>query len=109
MTRIRHRWTGSEALPVFARTELGRRSRRVRHHAGEGIEDGYNVPGIVLCGLGVVALALALTAAGYGFTGWATIAAFSCAALLLCGALWLYVEWRRDRRHHPDPTARQGH
>ncbi|NNH70698.1 hypothetical protein HLB23_12620 [Nocardia uniformis] len=80
-----------------------------RHHAGEGIEDGYNLPGFILCALGVIALALTLTAAGYGFAGWATIAAITSAALFIGGAGWLYVEWHRELRHRPDDRARQGH
>lgn len=89
--------------------QVGFLSRRQRHHAGEGIEDGYNVPGMVLCALGVISLGLALTAAGYGFAGWATIGAISSVVLFLCGTTWLYVEWRREHRKHPDAGARQGH
>ncbi|MFI6869450.1 hypothetical protein [Nocardia sp. NPDC050406] len=84
------------------------RDRRIRHHAGEGIEDGYNVPGIVMCGLAVVALALTLTAAGYGYEGWAIIGAIGCAVLFLSGATWLWAEYRRERRHRPE-EIRQGH
>ncbi|MBF6327689.1 hypothetical protein [Nocardia transvalensis] len=70
-------------------------SRTTRSHAGEGIEDGYNIPGIVLCALGIVALAGTLTAAGYGFTGWATVAGIVCAACFVVGLGWLLVEHRR--------------
>ncbi|MFF0490234.1 hypothetical protein ACWDSJ_12305 [Nocardia sp. NPDC003482] len=78
-----------------ARANFPDTSRNTRNHAGEGIEDGYNIPGIVLCALGLVALACALTAAGYGFTGWAIVAGVLCAAALLGGFGWLLLEHRR--------------
>ncbi len=70
-------------------------ARHTRNHAGEGIEDGYNIPGIVLCAIGLVALACTLTAAGYGFTGWAIVAGIICAATLIGGFAWLLLEHRR--------------
>jgi hypothetical protein len=76
-----------------------------RHHAGEGIEDTYNVPGIILCGLALVALALTLTAAGYGFAGWAVI----CALCGIAGVTWLLLERRRMNQRIPSPPERQGH
>ena len=38
------------------------------------IEDRRNWPGIILAAVGIVLVALTLTAAGYGFAGWAVIA-----------------------------------
>ncbi|WP_280266415.1 hypothetical protein [Nocardia wallacei] len=70
-------------------------TRTSRKHAGEGLEDGYNIPGIVLCALGIVATALALTAAGYGFAGWAVVAAVVAVACALTGGVWLLLEHRR--------------
>ncbi|MFI6044522.1 hypothetical protein ACIA8C_23040 [Nocardia sp. NPDC051321] len=70
-------------------------ARTTRSHAGEGIEDGYNIPGIVLCALGIVALALCLTAAAYGFAGWALIAGISAVALAGTGVVWILLEHRR--------------
>ncbi|RBO94508.1 hypothetical protein [Nocardia puris] len=70
-------------------------ARTTRAHAGEALEDGYNVPGIVLCAVGVIALALALTAAGYGYAGWAIIAGVAAAAGLIVGATWILLEHRR--------------
>ncbi|MFE9578095.1 hypothetical protein ACFYO1_17035 [Nocardia sp. NPDC006044] len=70
-------------------------ARTTRSHAGEGIQDGYNIPGIVLWALGLVALGLTLTAAGYGFHGWAVIGAIVCATALVTGSAWLVLEHRR--------------
>ncbi|NKY86121.1 hypothetical protein HGA07_10850 [Nocardia veterana] len=84
--------------------------RPPRRHAGEGIEDTYNIPGIVLCALAAVALALALTAAGYGFGGWAIVAGIVCAACLISGIGWVALESRRVRRRDQwEPHERQGH
>ncbi|MQY30839.1 hypothetical protein [Nocardia aurantia] len=82
--------------------------RRGRTHAGEGVEDNANIPGYVLCLLGVVALAATLTAAGYGFAGWAVVGAILCAVCLLGGIAWLLLEQRRVSAHIP-PHQRQGH
>lgn len=70
-------------------------ARTTRSHAGEGLADGYNLPGIVLSALGVIALGLCLTATGYGFTGWAVIGAVAAVVLLGAGATWLLLEHRR--------------
>ncbi|MEU6561632.1 hypothetical protein [Nocardia nova] len=84
--------------------------RSSRRHAGEGIEDTYNIPGIVLCALGMVALALTLTAAGYGFGGWAIVAGVVCAVCLIGGIGWLVLESRRvQKRDQLEPPQRQGH
>ncbi|AYF75843.1 hypothetical protein D7D52_20595 [Nocardia yunnanensis] len=80
-----------------------------RSHAGEGIEDGVNVVGVVLVVLGVVALALALVAGGYGFGGWAIVGAVACVLLLFAGTVVLALEWRRRRQRKPDDYVRQGH
>lgn len=109
MTQAHQPWMGANVPQVPGHAGMVHDSRRMRHHAGEGIEDGLNVPGMVLCALAVIALALTLTAAGYGFAGWATIAAITSVTLFLLGTAWLYVEWRREHRRHIDPTARQGH
>lgn len=90
-------------------TELDRHSPP-RRHAGEGIEDGVNVLGVVLAGLGVVALALTLIAAGYGYAGWATVAGVVCVLLLLAGGAVIFNEWRRRReRESSTSEVRQGH
>ncbi|MCM6772063.1 hypothetical protein NDR87_02775 [Nocardia sp. CDC159] len=82
--------SADQARPGFPDT-----SRTTRSHAGEGIEDGYNIPGIVLCAIGLVALAGALTAAGYGFSGWAIVGGVVCAVSLVAGIGWLLIEHRR--------------
>ncbi|GAB0104268.1 hypothetical protein JMUB6875_32420 [Nocardia sp. JMUB6875] len=82
-----------------------------RMHEDEGIEDGVNMVGVVLWLLGVVALALALVAGGYGFAGWALVAGIACALLCLAGTAVLALEWRRRHRHRPQSnrSVRQGH
>ncbi|WP_051495013.1 hypothetical protein [Nocardia nova] len=101
--------TGSQA-PRTTAPQRRRILRASRRHAGEGIEDGYNIPGIVLCALGMVALALALTAAGYGFGGWAIVAGVVCAACLIGGIAWIALESRRiQMRDRLEPPQRQGH
>ncbi|CAM4201205.1 hypothetical protein NONI108955_14240 [Nocardia ninae] len=70
-------------------------ARTSRSHAGEGIQDGYNIPGILLWVVGIAALGATLTAAGSGFRGWATIGAIVCVVSLLGGSGWLLLEHRR--------------
>ncbi|WP_330180212.1 hypothetical protein OHB26_27835 [Nocardia sp. NBC_01503] len=85
-----------------------RRARAVRSHAGEGIEDAKNLPGMVMIALAMVSTGLALTAAGYGFAERAMVSGIVAAVLYLAGGVWLAVEYRRthDRR---GPRRRQGH
>ncbi|WP_280238296.1 hypothetical protein [Nocardia abscessus] len=92
------------------RGEFPDQSRTTRSHAGEGIEDGYNIPGLVLCALGIVALALTLTAAGYGFAGWAVVGAIAAAALVGSGIAWILLEHRRVKADEGLALAdRRGH
>lgn len=74
----------------------GQQSRPWHSHAGDLLGDDYNVPGIILCALGVVAMACTLTAAGYGFVGWTQIGAIATAALWITGIGALLVEHRRE-------------
>ncbi|MEC3957481.1 hypothetical protein VMT65_30920 [Nocardia sp. CDC153] len=86
--------------------------KQPRTHAGEGIEDGVNMIGVVAWLLGVVALALALVAGGYGFVGWAVVAGIACVALCSVGAAVFAIEWHRTHRRgrgHSNHTVRQGH
>jgi hypothetical protein len=69
--------------------------RTSRNHAGEALADGYNIPGLVLAMIGTIGLAAALTAVGYGFHGWAVVAAIVAAAGLFGGVGWVLVEHRR--------------
>lgn len=85
-------------------------ARTTRSHAGESLEDGYNLPGIILCALGVIALGLCLTATGYGFAGWATIAGVAAVLLAGAGVVWLLLEHRRVKsREGLDLTDPRGH
>jgi membrane protein implicated in regulation of membrane protease activity len=64
--------------------------------AGDLLGDDYNVPGLILCALGIVALACTLTAAGSGFSGWTQVGAIATAALWIAGIGALVVEHRRE-------------
>nr|WP_181697198.1 hypothetical protein [Nocardia sp. GTS18] len=70
-------------------------SRTIRPHAGESIEDTRNWPGLILIGVGLALLGITLTAAGYGFGGWAIIGGVACAACLLAGTTLVVAEHRR--------------
>ncbi|MEV0248313.1 hypothetical protein AB0H76_17080 [Nocardia sp. NPDC050712] len=90
------------------------KGQRWQAQAGEFLGDSHNVPGVILCALGIVAVACALTAAGYGYEGWAIMSAIIAVALWLAGLAVLTMEHRRhgrmevehDRLGHP-PVARQ--
>lgn len=60
-------------------------SRTTRSHAGESIEVARNWPGIIVTAIGIVLVALTLTAAGYGFEGWAVIAGICGGICLVAG------------------------
>lgn len=74
----------------------GQGARPWHSHAGDLLGDDYNIPGIILCALGIVAMACTLTAAGYGFAGWTQIGAIATAALWITGIGALLVEHRRE-------------
>ncbi|MFD1812264.1 hypothetical protein [Rhodococcus gannanensis] len=69
-----------------------------REHPGESIEDSRNWPGLILVALGMAALGLTLTGAGYGFAGWAWIGAAVCATCLVLGASLVVAEHRRVKK-----------
>ncbi|WP_305091619.1 hypothetical protein [Prescottella sp. R16] len=61
------------------------RANTFREHAGEAIDDEMNWPGYGLIALGIATLGMALAAAGYGFNGWALIAAVVCVSSFAVG------------------------
>lgn len=65
--------------------------------AGDGVADTYNVPGILLFGLGIGFLAATLTAAGYGYGGWALICAAATLVLWACSISILLIEHAHER------------
>ena len=73
-------------------------ARTIRSHAGEAVTDSRNWPGYILIGTGIAVLGLFLVAAGYGFTGWAWIAAIACSLCFLTGAILVLLEHRRVKR-----------
>jgi hypothetical protein len=77
-------------------------------HPGDAFEDTFELPGLLLCGLSVVALALTLTAGAAGHLGWVAGGAVATALLFLCGMVLVrleYVrEWKAERRR-----GRHGH
>ncbi|MEV4235037.1 MULTISPECIES: hypothetical protein [unclassified Nocardia] len=77
------------------RSDFPDRARNTRNHAGELIADTHNWPGVILVLLGVVAAALTLTAAGYGFAGWAIVAGIATVVCLICGGGLILAEHRR--------------
>jgi protein-S-isoprenylcysteine O-methyltransferase Ste14 len=84
--------------------------RTTRSHAGEGIEDARNFPGYALVLAGLACLALALTAAGYGFSGWALILGVACFVALAGGFAWVTLEHRRVKNNEgKNLTDQAGH
>ncbi|MGW0252725.1 hypothetical protein ACWDYH_39490 [Nocardia goodfellowii] len=81
-------------------TEEEQQLRKQRWHAqaGDLLGDNHNLPGAVLCALGIVAVACALTAAGYGYEGWAVVSAIIAVAMWLAGLAVLTLEHRRHGR-----------
>ncbi|MFE3542640.1 hypothetical protein ACFXK0_06690 [Nocardia sp. NPDC059177] len=79
---------------IFPDTE-----RTTRSHAGESIQDSLNWPGLLFVGFGIVLLAATLTAAGYGFAGWAVIAGVLCGVCMLVGIGIVLAEHRRIKVH----------
>ncbi|QIS04050.1 hypothetical protein F5X71_18490 [Nocardia brasiliensis] len=77
-------------------TPEGHGNRPWHAQAGDLLGDNYNVPGLILCALGIVAMACTLTAAGYGFGEWVQIGAIATAALWILGVGALLVEHRRE-------------
>ncbi|MGV9817098.1 hypothetical protein [Nocardia xishanensis] len=83
--------------------------KRLWHaQAGDMLDDNYNMPGIVLCALGVVAMACTLTAAGYGYPGWTRLGAIVTALLWSLGVGALMIEHRRQQMIELR-YGRQGH
>ncbi|MGV8873266.1 MAG: hypothetical protein ACOH2Q_12135 [Rhodococcus sp. (in: high G+C Gram-positive bacteria)] len=69
--------------------------RTMRGHAGEAIVDARNWPGYICIGVALVCLGLTLTAAGYGFAGWAWIGVVAAVVLLVAGIALVLLERKR--------------
>ena len=83
--------------------------RTARSHAGEAITDSRNWPGYIFIGAAFVALALTLTAAGYGFAGWVWIGAPVCIVLFAIGLTVVLLEHKRvmaaEGKNLTDPSG----
>ncbi|WP_078327192.1 protein UsfY [Mycobacteroides salmoniphilum] len=73
-------------------------ARTFRPHAGETLTDRAAWPGLAFIALGITAVVLGLTAAGYRLYGWVSIAGVSALAFFFVGWLWLHVERKRIRQ-----------
>ncbi|WP_415973918.1 hypothetical protein [Rhodococcus sp. 077-4] len=81
--------------PADTNVEANDDERTTRGHAGEAIVDTRNWPGYICIGLALVSLGLTLTAAGYGFEGWAWMGAVLAPVLLVAGIVLVLLERRR--------------
>ncbi|AMY51750.1 hypothetical protein HQO38_16000 [Rhodococcus fascians] len=81
--------------PAGSGAEANDDDRTMRGHAGEAIVDARNWPGYICIGLALVSLGLTLTAAGYGFEGWAWTGAVLAPVLLVAGTVLVLLERRR--------------
>jgi hypothetical protein len=96
--------------PANRSEEVPDNARTFRSHAGEGIEDTRNWPGIILMALGLAALALTLVAAGDGFEGWSVIGALVTVVCFVAGTAVLLLEHRRIKNLEGKPLrSSDGH
>ncbi|MFI7529398.1 hypothetical protein [Nocardia salmonicida] len=76
--------------------------------AGDLLADDYNVPGIIMCAIGVVGLACTLVAAGTEHTGWAVLAGIATVLFLGGGVAALMFEHHREQKIE-QALGRTGH
>ncbi|MFD4459201.1 hypothetical protein [Nocardia sp. NPDC058480] len=76
--------------------------------AGDLLADDYNVPGIIMCAIGVVGLACTLVAAGTEHTGWAVLAGIATVFFLGGGVAALMFEHHREQKIE-QALGRTGH
>jgi hypothetical protein len=96
--------------PTNRSGEVPDEARTFRSHAGEGIEDTRNWPGIILMALGLLALALTLVAAGDGFEGWSVIGGIATVVCFAAGGAVLLLEHRRVKNLEGKPLrSESGH
>lgn len=77
-------------------------------HPGDAIEDHGEFPALILCGLGIGALGLTITAAASGFRGWAVLGAIATAVLFISGLLLIRFEYFRELEQE-QRVGRHGH
>ncbi|WP_446222244.1 hypothetical protein ACTWPB_20775 [Nocardia sp. IBHARD005] len=76
--------------------------------AGDLLADDYNVPGIIMCAIGVVGLACTLVAAGTEHTGWGVLAGIMTVLFLGGGVGALMFEHHREQQIE-QALGRNGH
>ncbi|MFE9788790.1 hypothetical protein ACFYO7_25780 [Nocardia salmonicida] len=76
--------------------------------AGDLLADDYNVPGIIMCAIGVVGLACTLVAAGTEHTAWAVLAGIATVLFLGGGIGALMFEHHREQKIE-QALGRTGH
>ncbi|MFD3701681.1 hypothetical protein ACFWUP_00895 [Nocardia sp. NPDC058658] len=76
--------------------------------AGDLLADDYNVPGIIMCAIGVVGLACTLVAAGTEHTGWAVVAGIATLLFIGGGVGALMFEHHREKKIE-QALGRTGH
>ncbi|NNH69917.1 hypothetical protein HLB23_08575 [Nocardia uniformis] len=77
-------------------------------HPGDAIEDHGELPALILCGLGIAALGMTITAAAYGFRGWAVLGAIVTVVLFVSGLLLIRFEYFREFKKEQQ-VGRHGH
>ncbi|BCO35995.1 hypothetical protein [Mycobacterium heckeshornense] len=83
--------------------------RTTRPHAGEAIKDTAKLPGLVLVGAGVVAMAICVAALAMGQVGVGIAAVVVGLLASAAGLAWLAAERRRVRDiERRQPTPRSG-
>lgn len=76
--------------------------------AGDLLADDYNVPGIIMCAIGVVGLACTLVAAGTDHIGWAVVAGILTLLFIGGGVAALMFEHHREKKIEQS-LGRTGH
>lgn len=75
---------------------------------GDAIEDHGEFPALILCGLGVAALGMTITAAASGSHGWAIVGAIVTAVFWTTGLLLIRFEYFREFKKE-QRVGRHGH
>jgi hypothetical protein len=72
-------------------------ARTTRQRAGESVKDAAKMPGLLLIGLGVVAMAICMGGFAIRQPGWGVVAAIVALLSVGAGLAWMNMEGRRIR------------